>query len=61
MDVHSIRQVNSFVNLQLSFILCQRVRYMQIETKLNQENVKLLQKSTLITTITVTRKVKIIL
>ena len=67
MDIHSICNVNSFVNLCLIFILCQKIRYMQIETNLNQENIKLLQRSTLsvtlslITTITVAWKVKIIL
>ena len=67
MDIHSKCNVNSFVNFGLIFIPCQKIRYMQIETNLNQENIKLLQRSTLsvplslITTITVTWKVKIIL
>ena len=67
MDIHSKCNVNSFVNFGLIFIPCQKIRYMQIETNLNQENIKLLQRSTLsvslslITTITVTWKVKITL
>ena len=40
MHVHSICNFNSFVNLQLGFIICLKVRY--IETNLNQENIKLL-------------------
>ena len=67
MDIHSKCNVNSFANFGLIFIPCQKIRYMQIETNLNQENIKLLQRSTLsvslslITTITVAWRVKIIL
>ena len=65
MDVHSICNVSSFVNLWFILILCQKVRYMKIETNINKKNIKLLKRSTLslslIPTTTVTWKVKILL